>query len=100
MREANGSVPVNGETVGHEDNKDQELPVLDLTDEPIVVDPPAPEAMWVRPQGFVKTPGIPDAQAGLDVTNNPLLGGVIESGQRSDRRGENSEAQRSLDVIE
>jgi len=80
------SVLVNGGTVGHADNEDQELPILDLTDESVVVDPPAPEAMQVRPKGFAKTPGIPDEQAGLDVANNPPLGGVIETGKFPHRR--------------
>ena len=44
--------------MGHADDEDEQLAVLDLADEAVVVHPPAPQAVLVASERLAKAPGI------------------------------------------
>jgi hypothetical protein len=68
--------------MGHADNEDEQLTILDLPDEPVVVHSPASQAMLVAPQRLAKPAGISrPGYPGVEKTDDPLLGGKVQAAE-------------------
>lgn len=67
--------------MGYTDNQDEQFPVLNLPDQPAIIDPSAPKSVQISAQGFAKAAGVASGNAGLNVAGDSLLRDEVQPGE-------------------